>query len=58
MPTRTRRVKCRNNKDKFVFTNDLKLIKPYVVYQICIKISFVDSDLTTFYFTTKILVLF
>ena len=40
MPNRSRRVrrfKPRNNKDKFVFTNDLNLIKPYVDYQICIE---------------------
>ena len=33
------RVKHRNNnnKDNFVFTNDLNLIKPYVKYYICIE---------------------
>ena len=40
MPNRSkqfRRVKRRNsNKDKFVFTNDLNLIKPYAVYDICV----------------------
>ena len=33
-----RRVKRRNNnKDKFIFTNNLNLIKPYAKYQICIE---------------------
>ena len=36
-----RRVKRRNNnnnnKDSFIFTNELKLIKPYVDYDICIE---------------------
>ena len=38
MPNRSRlvrRVKCRKNKDKFVFTNDLNFIKPYANYDIC-----------------------
>ena len=34
---RVRRVKCRNNKNKFVFTKDLKLIEPYADYDICIE---------------------
>ena len=25
-----------NNKEKLVFTNDLNLIKPYAVYDICV----------------------
>ena len=41
MPNRCRRVrrfKRRNNKkDRFIFTNDLKLIKPYADYHICIE---------------------
>ena len=37
MPNRTRPDKRRRNKDKFLFTNDLSLIKPYVDYQICIE---------------------
>ena len=40
MPNRSRqvrRVKRRNNKDRFVFTSDLHLIKPYVRYLICIE---------------------
>ena len=33
-----RRVKRRNNnKDKFIFTNNLNLIKPYAKYHICIE---------------------
>ena len=32
-----RQLKRRNNKDKFVFTNDLNLIKPYAEYDICIE---------------------
>ena len=51
-----RRVKRRNNnKDGFIFTNNLNLIKPYVKYHICIE-NFLDSDPTTLFFTTKILV--
>ena len=34
---RVRRVKCRNNKNKFVFTKDLKLIEAYADYDICIE---------------------
>ena len=34
---RLRRVKHRNNKDNFIFTNNLNLIKPYVKYHICIE---------------------
>ena len=35
MPNRSRRVKRRKNKDKFIFTKDLNLIKPYSDYDIC-----------------------
>ena len=31
---RVRRVKCRNNEEKFVFTNDFNFIKPYADYDI------------------------
>ena len=34
---RLRRVIHRNNKDNFIFTNILNLIKPYVKYHICIE---------------------
>ena len=37
MPNRTRRDKRRRNKDKFIFTNDSILMKPYVDYHICIE---------------------
>ena len=37
MPNRTRRDKRRRNKDKFIITNDLSLIKPYVDYHTCIE---------------------
>ena len=37
MLNRTRRDKRRRNKDKFIFTNDLSLIKPYVDNHICIE---------------------
>ena len=37
MPNLTRRNKRRRNKDKFIFTNDLSLIKPYADYDICIE---------------------
>ena len=41
MPNRSkrfRRVKRRNiSKDRFIFTNDLNLIKPYGDYHICIE---------------------
>ena len=36
MSNRTRRDKRRNNKDKFIITNDLNLIRPYVDYDICV----------------------
>ena len=34
---RVRRVKRRNNKNRFIFTNDLYLIKPYSDHDICIE---------------------
>ena len=35
---RVRRVKRRNNnKDSFIFTNNLNLIKPYAEYDVCIE---------------------
>ena len=41
MPNRTRRVRRvkrrNNNKDSFIFTNNLNLIKPYAEYDVCIK---------------------
>ena len=41
MPNRSRRVgqfkRRYNNKDRFIFTNDLNLIKPYADYHICIE---------------------
>ena len=41
MPNRSRRVRQfkrrNNNKDRFIFTNDLNLIKPYADYHICIE---------------------
>ena len=43
MPNRSRRVRRvkrinnDNNKDKFVFTKDSNLIKPYAYYHICIE---------------------
>ena len=42
MPNRSRRVgrvehRNNNNKDRFIFTNDLNLIKPYADYHICIE---------------------
>ena len=30
-------IKHRKNKDKFIFTNDLNLIKPHAGYDICIE---------------------
>ena len=35
--TRTSRDRRRRNKDRFIFTNDLNLIKPYANYDICIE---------------------
>ena len=35
MSKQTRRDKRRRNKDKFLFNNDLSLIKPYIDYHIC-----------------------
>ena len=43
MPNRTRRDKRRRKKEKFLFTNDLSLIKPFVDYHICIEIFFSRS---------------
>ena len=37
MRHRVRRDKRRSKKDKFIFTNDLNLIKPYADYDICIE---------------------
>ena len=37
MPKRARRDKRRSNKDKFVFTKDLNLVKQYAEYDICIE---------------------
>ena len=34
MRRRTRRDKRRSNKDRFIFTNDLNLIKPHAEYDI------------------------
>ena len=36
MRNHTTRVKRRSNKDRFIFTNELSLIKPYVYYDICV----------------------
>ena len=37
MRNRTRRIKGRRNKDKFKFSNDIDLIKPYAGYHIFIE---------------------
>ena len=37
MPRRARRDKRRSNKDRFIFTSDLSLIKLYADYDICIE---------------------
>ena len=37
MRNSTRRIKERRNKDKFKFTNDIDLNKPYAGYHICIE---------------------
>ena len=46
MPNRSRQVRRvtrrKNNKYRFVFTNNLNLIKPYVKYHICIE-NFITS---------------
>ena len=57
MTNRTRRDKRRRNKDKFIFTNDLSLNKPYVDYHNCIENLFLGLDPTMLSFTIIILVL-
>ena len=37
MRNRTRRSKVRRSKDRFIFTNDIDLIKPYAGYHTCIE---------------------
>ena len=37
MPRRARRDKHRSNKGRFIFTSDLKLIRLYADYDICIE---------------------
>ena len=54
MRNRTRRNKGRRNKDRFIFTNDINLIKPYAGYHICIEGFISRFGSMTFFFTKKI----